>query len=220
MKLIYLGNNILNNKYKSLFKSLSIETIHYKNALKAIDNLTEIEPYIVLLNYNDYPRLWKIVLKGVRELYSENKTLFFIEGILDDEDIKAFSFLKGNLIVGNDSYNELKNYISERVISESSSRTYYPDENEIALGFVQPGDFSFVNGYITQIMEENFIFFPEIIDECEGIIPGTIVNNASISIEEKVIEVDFEVISNKETLLCRVINNTEQYKTLSNRLFI
>jgi len=222
MKLIYVGEKPFDNRYKSLYKSLGIETISYKNPLKAIDNLVEIEPSVVFFSCNDYPRMWKIFLSSLRDIYNETQTLFILEGELGNKEIKEFNFLRGSLIVpkNNQNYKDVKKLILEKLPKSISTEVYFPKQDEIGLGFVKPEDFSFISGYITQINRDSFIFSPESIDEIANIKNDDLILNSSLSIDESIVNVDFKVKLLGSTLLCEIINDSTDYKSLTKTLFV
>lgn len=222
MKLLFLGNEIYNNRYKSLYKSIGVETMHYKNPLKAIDNLTEIEPDILFFKKQDYPRLWKIVLSGLRELFDDKKTIFILEGELDKKETKAFNYLKGSLILDarSDAVSLVKAKIQERFKPELASEIYYPDGNEICLGFVKPDDYSFITGQITMMSSKKFIFVSENDEDITSIVQDTIINEASISRGDEVVSVNFRIININKKLTCELLDDSTEYNSLTNSLFV
>lgn len=221
MKLIYLANEKYDNKFKSLLKSLNIESIHYKNPLKAIDNLIEIEPDIFYIKRDDFPRLWKIALSGVRELYDNNMCIFILAGTLDEDDTKAFNFLGGNLISEADKsdLNRIKNLITELKLV-NKQKVYYTDGNELCIGFVKPDDYSFVSGIISEISEDSITFVPDNPEECKNLTTETSINEASISRDSEVVNVNLEITSISDKIICKIVNNQQNYISLIDTLFV
>lgn len=62
--LVSESDNILNS-YNSFFIENGYDTICYNWLLKALDNVEEICPHIVLINSIDYPRHWKILVQYI-----------------------------------------------------------------------------------------------------------------------------------------------------------
>ncbi len=54
--------------YNDFFKNNSFNTICYTWLLKALDNLLEINPDVVLINSIDYPRHWKTFVQYLRSM--------------------------------------------------------------------------------------------------------------------------------------------------------
>jgi hypothetical protein len=44
-----------------------VEIIHYSQALKAMDNIEEIDPDAIIINACDFPRHWKTIVQFVRQ---------------------------------------------------------------------------------------------------------------------------------------------------------
>lgn len=222
MKLLYIGKKTYNNKYKSLYKSYNIETIHYTNSLKAVDNFHEIKPDIIFIKKKEFPRLWKIVLTSLRELYDEEESIFILEGVLDDSEFKAFNYLKGNISI-NDADKDI-NTIKEIIIKISGkeylTNTYYPLEGELCIGFVKPNDFSFISGNIKQLDENQLIFTPENADDSIGIELETIISEISINKGNEVVTTDIEIINLGNQITCKVLGNKKNYLKLINNLFV
>lgn len=221
MKLIYLAFDNYNNRYKSLFKSLNIETIHYKNALKALDNLNEIEPDIFYIKKDDFLRLWKITLTGVREIYNKDQCIFIIEGLMDDEEHRAFDFLGGNFINinGEESLPEIKELITQQKMVEKQ-RIYYTDGNELCIGFVKSEDFSFISGIINEISESKITFTPDNMDDCKNLPMDTPIEEASISRDSEVVNVNLEITQIADKITCKIVNNQENYISMIDSLFV
>lgn len=222
MKLIYLGKEKYSNRLKSVFKSNSIETVHYKNPLKAIDNLNEIEPAFLYMVKDDFPRFWKIVLSGVRENFNINDVKFYLQGKMDEDESEAFNYLKGSAHFENidDFINLFKELKSETINTNTSNRVYYPEEREINLGFVKQDDYSFVNCNITEMTEKELILKPENIDDISGIKVGDIINDASLSAGDIVVNINIKVINIEESILCTILNDDNSYLELINQLFV
>jgi hypothetical protein len=47
--------------------SVPCEIIHYSQALKAMDNIEEIDPGAIIINARDFPRHWKAIVQFVRQ---------------------------------------------------------------------------------------------------------------------------------------------------------
>jgi len=222
MKLLYLGKEPYNNRFKSLTKSLNIETVTYTNPLKAIDNLTEIEPAILYFIKDDFPRHWKIVLSSLREKFSEQLTLFILCGELDDTEKKAFTYLKGSSIIetGDDSINSFKKSISKISNKELKNQVYYPEKGQILLGFVKPSDFSFINGEVSELNSGNIEFIPDNLEDLTDIKIGSEIDNVSLSMEDTVVTINIEVKNISNSLLCSVTGDKKEYLNFVNNLFV
>ena len=220
MKLLYIGESSLDNIYQSIYKSFGIEILHYRNPLKAIDNLVELRPDFVFMIKDDYPRFWKIVLTSLREIYSSTQTSFILKGELDNQEITAFNYLKGSYNLTNtDEVSNIKQYLVEYIGHNSISNTYFPLERELCISFVKPDDFSFVTGNIIELNSDKIIFTLDNREETKGILIGEEINNASINLSDTVITVDISILSVTNKIICRVINGLKDYGNLTSSLF-
>ncbi|MGL1894669.1 MAG: hypothetical protein OCD02_23815 [Spirochaetaceae bacterium] len=220
MKLLYLSKEIFSNKHRSLFKSLGIETVHYKNPLKAIDNLHEIEPNILYLCKDDFPRLWKIVLSGVRDIFSNEETIFILEGKLNEDETKAFDFLKGSLLISELEPKAIKEAILGKFPVSSNTDSYYPTSGEIGLGFINPDDYAFINGQISLLTNSELNFTPENIEDLNNLAVGTIIKEASLSYGDLVVTLQIEIKNINSEIIFLLKDNSDEYQKLVSKLFV
>ena len=221
MKLIYLGKEIYTNRHKSLFRSFNVETVHYKNPLKAVDNIAEIEPDILYIKKDDFPRLWKIVLTELRNKFDEHKTLYILEGELNKKELKAFNFLNGSLQINKDNDFELfKEAISSIKPIISNQKVYFPELNEMTLGFIKPVDFSFISGTVVEMTTEKFIFYPENEDDIRNLELNSSITDASLSKNDDVYTLNFTIISKNKSLICEISDDSSEYQNLTSKLFV
>lgn len=221
MKLLYLSKTSFNNKYRSLFKSLGIESFQYTNPLKTMDNLGELEPDIIYMVKEDFPRFWKMILSSIRERRSIENSLFILEGVLDSDEREAFDYLKGSLILDDSqSIDSFKRALLDFNNREIRRNIFYPESGELCIGYVKSDDFSFINGTIKELTKEELIIIPESIDDIKETSEGDEIINASISREDTVVNVDLIVKHVSETLYCRIKEKNEEYINLVNKLFV
>jgi len=55
-----------------------VGVVHYRHPLKALDNLVETKPSIVLYDLQDFPRHWKILVKYLREEFQKDEVVFLL----------------------------------------------------------------------------------------------------------------------------------------------
>lgn len=217
MKLIYIGKESYNNRYKSLFKSRYVETIQYKNPLKAIDNLKEIDPQIVLMVFNDFPRLWKIVLTEVKS-YSKNLT-FILIGDLSKDDSKAFDYLKGDFLVPNNdnAINTLKDIIKPEL---PLNNTYFPEPEEFTIGFVNPVNFSFINGIVLEINKDLVIIKCDNESDIKDMNINETIKDASINFGDSIANIDLKIVEINDNITLEITNFNTQFENLLSILFV
>ena len=72
---------------------LGFEFIRYRHALKAMDNIDEIDPAAIIISARDFPRHWKILVQFVRSERSKEACPIIIlkgESFSTEETSKAF----------------------------------------------------------------------------------------------------------------------------------
>lgn len=216
MKLIYIGKEKFNNRYKSLFKSRQVETIHYKNPLKAIDNLEEIEPEYVVMVSGDFPRMWKIVLSEVKSFNSSIK--FLLKADLDNESIKAFNFLKGDKFYSKED--EGLEFLKSDIHGESTNSVFYPENGEVTLGFMNPLSFSFVSGIVLEISNKHVLFKYDPDCDIDDLSNGDKVKDSTINFNDKVTNLDFEIKEIGETIKLNINNPNPLFEEMLSLLFV
>ncbi len=64
----------------------SFEYIHYRSAIKALDNLKEIMPNVVIIDTRDFPRHWKVLAQHLQSEH-ENVQLILLTAIDQEGEI-------------------------------------------------------------------------------------------------------------------------------------
>lgn len=75
-----------------LLKAKGFDIIHYKWIIKAIDNIEEIQPDIIVLSANEYPRHWKTLAGFVQSGIGGNSVKMYLydtEKISKEDEAKA-----------------------------------------------------------------------------------------------------------------------------------
>ncbi len=87
-------------RLKRLLESNGFEVITYTWFLKAIDNLDEIEPDLIIISAIDFPRHWKMLpsLLSVLESKKNTKLVLYISDEFDKFDLEKAGFLGINCI--------------------------------------------------------------------------------------------------------------------------
>ncbi|MCR5402103.1 MAG: hypothetical protein K6E78_11000 [Treponema sp.] len=102
--------------------------IHYRYFMKALDNIEEISPEIIIIDTEDFPRHWKVLCQFTSsELFDEPvKIILFVPSNFSEEDIKKSEFLKVFGIIRqkeNQTKEELmEDYLS--IINNKESKKY------------------------------------------------------------------------------------------------
>lgn len=81
--------------YSSIFVNFNIDVIVYKWFLKALDNVEEIKPEIIVLNTEEYPRHWKILVQFLKSGIAGEKPCYILHSpkVFDEQENKKIDFL-------------------------------------------------------------------------------------------------------------------------------
>ena len=93
--LIITEDSIISSKIKAIAEGYGLDTIIYKWFLKALDNIEEIQPDVIILNSSEYPRLWKTLVQFVKSGIGGNNVKIYLyeEKPLSEEDQKKYTEL-------------------------------------------------------------------------------------------------------------------------------
>lgn len=93
--LIITEDSIISSKIKAIAEGYGLDTIIYKWFLKALDNIEEIQPDVIILNSSEYPRLWKTLVQFVKSGIGGNNVKIYLyeEKPLSEEDQKKYQSL-------------------------------------------------------------------------------------------------------------------------------
>ena len=76
----------------SKLTNAGFDTICYQWLMKALDNLEEISPHLVLISAEDYPRHWKVFVQHIK-LHNDKTKVFLITSSLTEEEQKKVEIL-------------------------------------------------------------------------------------------------------------------------------
>ena len=76
----------------SKLTNAGFDTICYQWLMKALDNLEEISPHLVLISAEDYPRHWKVFVQHIK-LHNDKTKVFLITSSLTKEEQKKVEIL-------------------------------------------------------------------------------------------------------------------------------
>ena len=149
--LVISGSSEIYDYVSPLLKEKGFDLIHYRWIVKALDNIEEIQPDIIVLSVVEYPRHWKtlagFVQSGiggntVKVYLTETANLSVEDAAKADElGVKAFDkeFKERAFIPVEIAFNELHGMI------HFESGKYYKDEELIELQFSPENKVSLTN---------------------------------------------------------------------------
>lgn len=76
--LLVVASEATYNLISYFIKPLGLEPIRYRQALKAMDNIDEVDPDGVIISAEDFPRHWKTLVQFIRSERPKDKTAIVI----------------------------------------------------------------------------------------------------------------------------------------------
>ena len=182
---------------------LGFDFIFYKNPVKAMDNLYEISPELIIFSAEDFPRHWKPFLKVLREYFTHDKCVFILLKTsyftLEDAEKSAFLGVNGLVDEDLDEYaliDRLKGIFSRYILPRETRRyrRYFVTEyDNVSFLFNHPETLELIPGKVIEISSKGAtILIPEQYVNQFG--QGSIIKLCSLKIENKIITTDCSVL--------------------------
>ena len=202
------------------FMPRGIDVINYRNPVKAIDNIEELNPEIVCFDSADFPRHWKPFIQVYFESQvSKGKVFILLTGeiFLKDEAAKA-SHLGVNGIVNKDQpNNQFALQISEIVTrhinlnDERNLNRYIPgDYDTIEFIVSHPHTNKIITGQVIDITNESVAFKPDTPQVINDLNIGNELNNCSIQVDTSIFNMNCKIIRTNTILVLQFVDFSEE----------
>jgi len=211
MKIVLVAErNELRNLVRDHFVPQGSEIIQYWSPIKAMDNIDEIEPDLVLFSALDFPRHWKPFLVYLRNSRDRDSTVFVLlkgDNFPFEEASKAHH-LGANGIVHEDlenkrEINRLKELVSryKDILEARRERRYIPGPvDRIAFLFAHPETLRMITGTVEDISAGGLRMLPDVPEFVADLTPGTVLPGCSLRGGEAIYSVDAMIIRNDRYL--------------------
>lgn len=198
------------------FSFQQADVIHYDNPIKAMDNIEEIQPEIVLFASTDFPRHWKPFVMYLRNAFTRHETVFvlLINESFSDEEAEKAEFLEVNAVLDEDltsdqTIERIRGIIARYHQSIDIRRTtrYLPSrKDEIQCVFTNPYTFRFVYGTVVDISAGGLRLRPDDDNVLREVDPHAVLPMVSLRIGKTIIPIRLEIIRISETIACEFID--------------
>jgi hypothetical protein len=205
MKILLVSNRqTLGDLVHSHFRPHGSELIHYWNPIKAMDNLDEIAPDVVLFSAQDFPRHWKPFVAFLREQRSRDATVFvLLEGDnLPEEEAEKAQHLQVNALVSealddNAELDRLKEVVSryKKLDEGRTEHRYVPHgPDDIHFAFCHPTTFQIMTGTVVDISSTGLRFVPEEPHALREIPQGRQLDDCSLQLGDDILTVTCTIV--------------------------
>ena len=211
MKILIISDrDVLREEIEKHFHPLGFDILHYWNPIKAMDNLDETDPDIVLFSAQDFPRHWKPFLTFLRNTKSRLETVFILlKG--DDFDLEEVSkgvHLGVNGIIHEDlsdkseliRLQELVDRYKELKESRKIFRLIPEDFDRIEFTFTHPVTLRIIIGSVLDLSSNGLNFKPGRTEDIAGLEIGTILDNCSLRFGTTIASVDCRIVRITDSL--------------------
>ncbi|WP_149554168.1 hypothetical protein [Treponema pectinovorum] len=126
--LLVAESSLVIESVSQVLEKSEFEVIVYKWLLKALDNIEEISPHIIIISTKDYPRHWKTLTQFSSANFGKDKSevVLYAEGGLKEEDVekaKALNVLGIFESIDEEGLEKLKQILSEYGNSNSTKNS-------------------------------------------------------------------------------------------------
>jgi hypothetical protein len=185
-------------------KPLGFEAIRYRNPVKAIDNLGEVDPDALIVSARDFPRHWKIIAQTLRAEKDKNECVIVLlkgDSFPLEEAAKATA-LEVNGVVRDalDDRREqsrfqelLKRYI---VVDEDrmENRVYPSAWDKLDFIFAHPRSLSPISGKLEAVSALGISFVPDSPAMVADLAAGEIIDDCSMRVGADIVDLSCRVV--------------------------
>lgn len=217
--LLVMESSKLSDLCAYYLRPLGFEIIRYRDPLKAMDNLDEVNPDAIVMSAAEFPRHWKPFVQLLRASRGKDDAVFILlkgDRFALEEASKAV-FLGVNGVVRQNLRDsvELEHFqqVLRRYLSISDKRScerFVPGaEDRIELVFAHPETFTIISGKIESISAGGVAFKPFYSETGLGFTPGDLINDISLRLGEKILSLSARVIRYSSVLVLEFTEESE-----------
>lgn len=201
-----------------LFSEYEFELIHYRSPLKALDNIEEISPNIVIINARDFPRHWKPITQHIRWDTSKEETLVVLltpPNFSADEADKAMFLGVQGVITLNENGN-FKDILQElrMIFDRYNYKRIKNISKNLQFLFTNPITETIVTGTVKNLTEEGMVFLPDMPANTDNLTADMILEQCSLKIEQRSIVPNCKIVSNGSVLNLDFVDLSDEDKKM------
>ena len=190
-----------------------VGVVHYRHPLKALDNLTETKPAIILYDLQDFPRHWKILVKYIREEFRKDEVIFLLVSTgpapLEEANKALYLGVNGILQFEGDvellarnirevflRYGTFEVETAPEAVPSGGSRP----EGPLAFLFRHPRRKHLVTGMLVKYDGQKATFKPDFAHEVSDLAEGETLAGGSLRLSDSLVTLDATVLKNNGQL--------------------
>lgn len=162
------SENII-EEFSQYYKENGYDLIVYRWLMKAMDNIEEIDPDLIFINAEEYPRHWKVLCQYVAGLNKNPKIVLYSSSVLNDEDKNKAKILNIDSVIN--SSEDLQEICTLEELCPTTTESEQEIKSESVIE-VEP--------------EKEFVHHEEVAQEIPEISPeNEIVQDSKVELETK-----------------------------------
>lgn len=184
--------------------------IQYTHPLKAIDNIQEIKPDVLLCCAADYPRHWKLIVSELRgdRLRSESVIILLHGDSFNSAEADKAAYLGVNILLPEplesiEDFRGLQKRLERYKVRPDTPKhpVWRPGtDNPVPFLFYHPETIQLISGHLTEISAAGGILQPDNPKTVGQLQPGTVIPEGSLKTGRGMYSVKAGVLSHSEIL--------------------
>lgn len=210
------SENII-EEFSQYYKENGYDIIVYRWLMKAMDNIEEIDPDLIFINAEEYPRHWKVLCQYVAGLNKNPKIVLYSSSVLNDEDKNKAKILNIDSVIN--SSEDLQKICTLEELCPTTTESEQEIETESVIEVEPEKDFvhheevaqdNEIVQEIPEILPENEIVQDsEVVQEIPEISPeNEIVQDSKVELETKEVKSENqseEIFEEEKKLNCKFL---------------
>ncbi|MCK9169188.1 MAG: hypothetical protein M0P01_02095 [Treponema sp.] len=193
----------------------NFDTIIYRWLLKALDNVEEIRPDVVVISTSDYPRHWKTFSQFVKCGISGNipQIILYTPDFFPVTEVEKAAALRIKGTFSSLDKSGLEKFVSilksktSNLIPETEENTIIIEQSEnkiYNLIFTHPKTEAFITGIVLTYKNDQIEFKPDIMPLVQGLTAGDHIQEVSFRNNNKYSYCTADIVSTGEIIVLRL----------------
>ncbi len=214
--LLIAASDYIEDIVKVHLEPLGFDHVRYRQALKAMDNIDEINPDAILISAEDFPRHWKTLVQFVRNEHPRDKLSIVLlkgEHFAYEEAAKAAHIGVNGIVDETLSTEEererLKGILGRHipVMEQRHSSRFIPNVHDrIAFIFTQAKDGTIIFGNVESFSHSGLLFKPRNPSHCNDLVLESKLSHCSLRLGDNILSPICKLIRNGRMLAIEFIS--------------
>lgn len=182
---------------QATLEQMGYDTICYRWLLKALDNLEEIQPHLIIINAVDYPRHWKVMVQHSKcSLKQQPKVVLLTSPEFEEEEAEKADLLGvcGCITgIGQKHMDKLQQLLEERKDCQPVAPS-----SEAKILFIHPYEGTLYSGHLIHQRNEQYSMIP---DKPVSLKTGDIISDGSVKSDRGIKSIQAEVLATDPRLV-------------------